>query len=147
MFNWSAIPRPALTLGFAGTLPFLFAALAPLDVTDRYVLSLAYGLVILCFMAGTLWGFAARRSDAFGYAASVIPAILAFGLLTDHVLSLGLGTITRHWLLIALFIGLLPLDHWMQKQGLAPPWWLSLRLSITAVVLACLIFVGLQPIP
>ena len=104
-------------------LPFLFAALAPLDVADRYVLSLAYGLVILCFMAGTLWGFAAHRSDAFGYGASVIPAILAFGLLSDHVLSLGMGAVTRHWLLIALFVGLLPLDHWMQKQGLAPPWW------------------------
>ena len=35
-------------------------------------------------------------------------------------------------------VGLLLLDFSFARQGLAPPWWMRLRLILTAVVLACL---------
>ena len=33
---------------------------------------------------------------------------------------------------------LLLLDYSFQRQGLAPPWWMRLRILLTAIVLACL---------
>jgi hypothetical protein len=40
--------------------------------------------------------------------------------------------------LAAGFAGLLALDATFAAQGLAPRWWMRLRLLLTAVVLACL---------
>ena len=40
--------------------------------------------------------------------------------------------------LFAGFAGLLMLDFFFAKQGLAPSWWMRLRVLLTAVVLACL---------
>ena len=63
-FGLSAAPRPAVALGFAGLIPFvglaLLAHMAPIDVALRAQYSLSvYGAVILGFMGGCRWGFAA----------------------------------------------------------------------------------------
>ena len=39
------------------------------------------------------------------------------------------------------FLGILGLDWMFQRQGLAPEWWMSLRLVLTAVVLLSLLTV------
>ncbi|ABA77812.1 DUF3429 family protein [Rhodobacter sphaeroides] len=141
------IPRSALLLGLAGLLPFLWSALTELrpalgdwaatTLGPRFVgpyAGLAYGTVILSFMSGVLWGFATRtsgREAAIGYGLSVIPALWAF-------FFVGGGPTSAAIYLAAGFAGLLALDWTFWSQGLAPEWWMRLRLLLTAVVLACL---------
>jgi hypothetical protein len=142
------IPRPALILGLTGTLPFLFAAFAAPTPAAALDLSAAYGLVILCFMAGTHWGFASGDRTLWGFGLSVLPALAAFFLLTDHLMTaVILSPIARHWILTALFAALVPIDAALQRAGLAPPWWLRLRALITLIVLTALILTGLGQTP
>ena len=145
------IPRAPLLLGLAGLIPFLWGALTqvsdPLaDVAlralgPRFVgpyVGLAYGTVILAFMSGVLWGFATKaegRVAASGYALSVIPALWAF-------LFVGGGPVSAAINLIAGFVGLLGLDWLFWKQGLAPSWWMELRVLLTVVVVGCLAVVA-----
>ena len=140
------IPRAALILGLAGTLPFLFGAVfsfAPVRFGNALGLSpfvaaflgpnimAAYGKVILSFMSGVLWGFATRaegRKAALAYAASTVPALYVFfatSATTQPLLPLAIG-----------FAGILLFDYAFTRAGLAPPWWMRLRLLITAIVLA-----------
>lgn len=140
------IPLPALALGLGGLLPFVAGAAnhlepallagldlpAPLDA-GRPLLA-TYGTIILCFMAGALWGFAARASGGWlwaGLVLSVLPALFALFFVT------GSGR-EAMVLLLAAFAALLPLDALLQWRGLAPRWWLRLRLLLTAVVCSCL---------
>ncbi len=143
----SVIPVVPLALGLAGLLPFLWgaatlaipalgdwgaAALGPRFV-GPYV-QLSYGSVILSFMSGVLWGFATRADGAMaaaGYALSVIPALWAF-------LFTGGGPVSAALWLSAGFVELLAIDLHFARQGLAPPWWMRLRILLTVVVVACL---------
>lgn len=141
------IPRAALFLGLFGLVPFFWGALTALvpalhgwgmnAAGPRFVwpdVSLTYGTVILAFMSGVLWGFAARtegRTATAGYVLSVIPALWAFFLVSGDPVS---ATIY----LAAGFVGLLGLDFLFWWQGLAPIWWMQLRLLLTTGVLICL---------
>jgi hypothetical protein len=96
---------------------------------------LQYGTIILAFMSGVLWGFATRASGeraAVGYALSVLPALWAFFMV-------GAGPVSSAIYLIAGFLGLLALDWSFWRQGLAPEWWMRLRILLTAIVIACLV--------
>ena len=140
------IPAPALILGLLGLMPFLYGALNVLvpgtaglgrawsaNHAGQSLLQI-YGIVILCFMAGVIWGFAARaegRQAALFYALSVLPAIFVF--LTAFAAPQG-----SLIMLIAGFVALLAVDASAQAQGLAPGWWMRLRLILTTVVVACL---------
>lgn len=140
------IPRPALLLGLAGLLPFLWGLgtliAPPLHAltlqtlgprfTGPYVL-IAYGTVILSFMSGVLWGFAAKGAEHQwrGYALSVAPALWAFFMV-------GGGAQAALSALITGFIVLLVIDLQFSLWGLTPRWWMKLRLILTAGVVACL---------
>jgi Protein of unknown function (DUF3429) len=141
------IPRPALLLGLAGLIPFLWSAATHLSPAllgwagqwlppmflGSYV-GLTYGTVILSFMSGVLWGFATRtdgREAAIAYALSVIPALWAFLMVTD-------ASVNSTIYLAAGFVAVLLLDGIFSAWGLAPRWWLRLRMMLTVVVLACL---------
>ena len=50
----------------------------------------------------------------------------------------GGGPVSAGISLIAGFIGLLGLDYMFWKQGLAPDWWMNLRLMLSVVVVASL---------
>ncbi len=142
------IPRSALLLTAAGVLPFLWGVLTLLSdsaydlayntVGGRFVgpyVQLAYGTVILAFMSGVLWGFATRadpRQAPICYALSVIPALWAFFMAGGGPVSAGMN-------LIFGFLGLLALDWQFWRWGLAPKWWMHLRLPLTAAVVACLL--------
>ena len=131
-------PAPAIWLTAAGALPFLVAAAMILGFWPGagQALIIAYGTVILCFMSGVLWGFAARHGAAWWpYAASVLPALYVFFFVQRHDWALP-GQPVAH--LIAGFAAVLLLDAVFQFRGLAPRWWLSLRIPVTALVLACL---------
>jgi len=139
----TAIPRSALILGLAGLIPFLWGALTVLNdgvalwaistFGARFVgpfVQLQYGVIILSFMSGVLWGFATRaegRTAAAGYALSVIPALWAFFMT-------GIGPATSAINLITGFLGLLLLDWHFWRLGLAPPWWMHLRVILTSIV-------------
>lgn len=141
------IPRPALLLGLAGLIPFLWSAathlspalstwagqfLSPMFL-GAYV-GLTYGTVILSFMSGVLWGFATKaegRDAAIAYTLSVIPALWVFFMVPD-------ASDISSIFLAAGFVGLLLLDAMFSAWGLAPRWWLRLRVMLTVVVLACL---------
>lgn len=140
------IPRPALLLGLSGLLPFFWGVatlLSPalaqttLDLigprfTGPYVL-IAYGIVILGFMSGVLWGFAARGAETAwtGYALSVGPALWAF-------FFVGGGPTQALTALITGFVVLLVIDLQFSRWGLTPHWWMPLRLILTSAVVLCL---------
>ncbi len=142
------IPRAPLILGLAGLIPFVWGATTMFadgiavwgagTLGPRFVgpyVQLSYGSVILSFMSGVLWGFASRaegRVAATGYALSVVPALWAF-------LFVGGGPVSAAVYLIAGFIGILGLDWMFWSQGLAPRWWMRLRLLLTAVVVLSLL--------
>jgi len=141
------IPRAALILGLAGLIPFVWGALTVVNdglaewglhrLGGRFVgpyVQLFYGSVILSFMSGVLWGFAAgtRGSQATtAYALSVIPALWAFFMT-------GGGPASAALYLMIGFAGLLLLDWAFWRWQLAPDWWMALRVPLTAIVLLCL---------
>jgi hypothetical protein len=130
-------PAPALWLTAAGALPFLIGTAMILGFWpgEGRALVQAYGVVILCFMSGVLWGFAAKGADWWAYGASVAPALYVFFFVQTHGWSLPGQALTH---LMAGFAAVLVLDAAFQWKGLAPRWWLTLRVPVTAVVLACL---------
>jgi len=146
------IPTTPLLLGLAGLIPFIWgaitsirpdlASLSSVILPPRLngpVLMQVYGLTILSFMAGVIWGFAARtdgRKATLFYALSVLPPI--WGVLTASG-----PTEPALYALIAGFVVLLPIDWSAARNGAAPSWWMSLRLLLTAVVVICLIVGGL----
>ena len=110
------IPRPALLLGLAGLIPFLWGALtvALPDLAawgrsalgPRFIgpyIQVFYGAIILAFMSGVLWGFATRGTGWSGYALSVLPALWAF-------FTTGGGAERAGAALIVGFLGLLALE-------------------------------------
>ncbi|MEQ8902218.1 MAG: DUF3429 domain-containing protein [Roseovarius sp.] len=144
---FQTIPRAPLILGLAGLIPFIWGALTVLfpdlglwtaqtlgpRFAGPYVM-IFYGAVILSFMSGVLWGFAAKAEGTLattGYALSVIPALWAFFMTGGGPVSAGMN-------LIFGFAGLLLLDMQFARWGLAPAWWMPLRLLLSAVVIACL---------
>ncbi len=143
----NAIPRAALLLGIAGLIPFLWgvatlwfpglAAFGTEAFGPRFVgpyVQLSYGTVILAFMSGVLWGFATKatgRVAASGYGLSVMPALWAF-------FFVGGGPVSAAIYLATGFIALLGLDYMFWRQGLAPSWWMHLRVLLSVVVVACL---------
>lgn len=151
MFD-TAIPRSALLLGLAGLLPFLWGvitmvspALAQVTVQTigpRFIgpyVGLAYGTVILSFMSGVLWGFATKTQGSqatTGYALSVLPALWAFFMV-------GGGPVSAAINLIVGFLALLALDYAFWRWGLAPRWWMALRMILTTAVVLCLLPVAM----
>ena len=142
------IPRSALILGLAGLIPFVWGALTLMvpaandasiailgpRFTGPYM-QLSYGIVILSFMSGVLWGFATRatgRDATLGYALSVIPALWGWFMV-------GGGPVSSAIYLAAGFTGLLGLDWHFAQRDLAPRWWMSLRVLLTVIVVACLL--------
>lgn len=144
----NSIPKSALFLGLAGVLPFVWGAITTLfpafglqmagHIGSRFIgpyVQLYYGAIILSFMSGVLWGFATKvegQTATTGYVFSVLPALWAFFMT-------GGGPVTASVNLIAGFLGLLLLDWQFSRQGLAPPWWMQLRILLTTIVVICLL--------
>lgn len=130
-------PPLARWLGLAGLLPQL-AALALLlggDPAVRFqalALGFAYAALILSFLGGLWWGLAARAERAPGWLwiAAVLPSLIA--LASAWPWSEG-----KPWpgpsliVLGAALIGALGIDWQLVRQGLAPRWWLALRVPLS----------------
>ena len=68
---------------------------------------------------------------ALGFALSVVPALWGFIMVNGDPANAAVN-------LWAGFAGLLMLDWFFAQQGLAPAWWMRLRVLLSAVVLTCL---------
>ena len=138
------IPNSALILGLSGLIPFFWGTVTSLDfvleslkltdLSEEYIgprINLIYGTIILAFMSGVLWGFAANIGDKrrpVGLTLSVLPALWAFftfsGTLINPFISLIIG-----------FLGVFAIDVRFYFWQLAPEWWLSLRSILTLFVI------------
>ena len=143
----ASVPRMPLILGLAGLIPFLWGALSAIspevqawgieNFGPRFVgpfVSLFYGAVILSFMSGVLWGFAARLEEkqaATGFFLSVVPALWV-------LFSTGSGASSSAITLMIGFLGVLVLDYYFWRMGAAPDWWMQLRMLLTAIVVGSL---------
>jgi hypothetical protein len=141
-------PVLAQWLGFAGLLPFVAGVLelwlipAPwLEFVERALL--AYAAVILSFMGAVHWGLSmcSHRDIAnLQLGLSVIPALLGW-------VALLLPPPYAYPLLMLAFIGLYLADLQAVKAQLAPLWYPSLRLPLTAVVVLCLLAAYAKTLP
>jgi hypothetical protein len=141
------IPTGALILGLSGVLPFAWGAVTLLseeafnfgieNFGARFVgplIQLSYGVIILCFMSGVLWGFATKmdeKNGSLGYILSVLPALWAF-------LSMGRGPISDSISLIVGFLAVLLIDRHFYLLKLTPFWWMNLRIPLTFIVISLL---------
>ena len=141
------IPKGALILGLSGVLPFAWGAVTLLseeafnfgieNFGARFVgplIQLSYGVIILCFMSGVLWGFATKmdeKNGSLGYILSVLPALWAF-------LSMGRGPISDTISLIVGFLAVLLIDRHFYLLKLTPLWWMNLRTPLTFLVISLL---------
>lgn len=125
-------------LGFAGLVPFVvltaLTLVGPDGWRDWVSLGLiAYGAVILSFLGGITWGLAVTRNKTRDplYLASMGPFFAAW-------VALLLPPFFGLLLLMVAFLGSLVNDYLLKKAGLSPGWFFTLRLTLTAIVVACL---------
>lgn len=142
----ATIPKPAKILGILGLIPFCIALLSLLHPifynfleknfkTTGLEIQIIYSIIILCFMSGTFWGFAANAKNqaALPYILSILPTIyvlIIYLYLNELLIPLiGIG-----------FIFLLPIDIYFTKLELTPDWWLKLRVPLSITVFGILLF-------
>ena len=133
------IPPAALWLGASGAIPFIGLALAahllePSLASRATFALLAYGAVILSFLGGVQWGFAAPDSQDLPrrLLMSVVPSLVGWA-------ALFLTGQAGFLLLIIAFALVLLIDWQAHKQSKSPPWYILLRVPLTATVILCLI--------
>lgn len=130
-----ALPR---LLGFAGLLPQLVAGYVLLENNPDWrftalAMAYAYAALIFSFLGGLWWGLAATAGDRapkWLWVAAVIPSLVALvsawpwatggSWPGPSMVTLGLGLIAS-----------LMVDWRVQNRGIAPEWWLSLRVPLS----------------
>lgn len=136
-------PSPYLT--FAGTIPFIAAAIllimgvdaVPVFGKTEHILAV-YGLVIATFMAGAQWGNHLSLTDDNRWAvrlpivSNVVALILWLGFLT-------LSAVGFIGLLIFAFISLLMVDYGLYQAQIISPDYFTVRKYVTAIVVVALI--------
>lgn len=133
-----SLPRTVAWLGALGVIPFAVLTGMAWVATEAAASAalfavVAYGAVILSFIAGAHWGFAGialgRRPEVASrmLVASVMPSLVGWAALL----------LPGPWpaaILAIAFIAILALDRWALRRALAPCWWLRLRIPLSATV-------------
>jgi hypothetical protein len=139
------VPPSAAWLGGLGAVPFVgLAGATPFftGVTRMFVVHalLAYGATILSFLGGVHWGMAIRSDSgtdngklAARLTLSVIPSLAGWAALL-------VGETTGMFLLAFAIAAMLLVDIRASRVGEAPPWYSKLRIPLTGVVVAALLF-------
>ena len=140
---------PILT--YAGAIPFvapfLFAAAAPslpsAWAVYQPMVTLAafyWGLIILNFMAGTLWGMAATGAHVKGEGALTLWPLLLGSNVIAIISWVNILTPYQSPLYMAFgFLALLPLDRIAQHRGLIGDRYYRMRMTVTGLVVASLL--------
>lgn len=139
----SRIPPSALLLTLAVLVPFVWSALFIVDSTsqpfplsfgtDGDQLMIRYGIIVLCFMSGDLWGLATRAEGPRATAAYLLSVLPAFWVFLSPDLNPGQELLN----ILLGFIGVIALDYIFWKWELTPSWWMSLRTPLCVSVIAC----------
>lgn len=140
---------PAFVIGYLGLIPFVYAVLLILSTPGSLpTFGLAppgpdgglrvlerFGAAILAFMGGCLWGFSSAppRVPRWPFLlAAGAPAIIAYLAIQPHP--------ARSCVFLAFgYMTLQGLDIAFQRLRIAPDYWLTLRLPLTAGVMTCLL--------
>ena len=141
-------PVPAIVLGAAGLIPFLFlsgALLVDADFASKIARQalMAYSIAILSFMGAVHWGLAMEDQSLPGiqlwrrYTVSIIPPLAATATIFIP------ASFQFVWLGVC-FVCLLVYDLFAVSRAEAPQWYPRLRWPLTLIVCACLGAVGLQ---
>jgi hypothetical protein len=123
-------------IALATAMPFLTGALRSL-ATDALV---AYGATILSFLGGIHWGLAIAPQGGADRARlparlilSVIPSLAAWAALL-------VADTTGLFILALAVAAMLAVDLRATRAGEAPPWYPNLRIPLTCIVVAALLF-------
>lgn len=131
------VPAAAWQLGLAGLLPFGALALGVVTGIDGARAGLLnYGALILSFMGGCRWGFAAaglgEGPSVPMLGISVLPALFAWLAMLfpfkAAAVALAVG-----------FVALYMVDRALTRAGGAPAWWTTLRTPLTIGAAASLV--------
>lgn len=138
------IPRAALVLGYAGLLPVVAALLfsvQPLRARVEYSLfpaqaETSYAALILSFLGGMWWGQASRvQGAAWTYVAAVTPtlviAAVSAALFVSPALEGATSTFCMSLVIGFAVLATLPVDVLLARRGIAPAWWLRLRVPLS----------------
>ncbi|MBL4806505.1 MAG: DUF3429 domain-containing protein [Rhodobacteraceae bacterium] len=128
-----SIPFSAALWGITLSLPFIYCALAVLNVftppqiygAEPNVLLPVYGIISLAGSGGIYWGFVAKsRPGLLDSIVAILPPLAALGIFFSPLPLLPLAIVTA---------SLIVIDMMFVARGLAPRWWFSLRLFTTSV--------------
>ncbi|GAA0620240.1 DUF3429 domain-containing protein [Thalassospira tepidiphila] len=147
---FASIPVPARWFGLSGAIPFVTlsiggAFLSGAHQSLAYFTLVAYGAVILSFLGGVHWGRAIKVfdqgtvADKFLWVSlgiSVVPSLIGWLALLVP-LAIGLPV------LAASFAAMLLIDLQTVKSGQFPAWYGNLRVILSVIVIASLLFAWL----
>lgn len=133
-----AVPLPALLLGFAGLIPPVVLTLVALfewglfsPSTPGFVRT--YGAIILSFIGGSWWAFAAReeRPSWRLMGVAVLPSLAGWAAIfwfrpPEALFALAL-----------LLVATLAVDALLVGRRLAPLWWMRLRVPLSLGLALC----------
>lgn len=146
----TAIPVMPRLLGLAGLLPMAVLLALVLGGGDQWrfaalALGWLYAAIIFSFLGGLWWGLAAAqaaRAPTWLWGVSVVPSLIALATLAPWLIG-------EPWpgpslVMLGLGIAASPLvDRRIAHLGLAPPWWMALRLTLSSGLGAMAIVMGL----
>ena len=125
-------------LAYLGIIPFIIGIfITSLKLQETYIFlknwEIAYGAVIVSFIAGTHWTFCLiNKVRANICLHSNIIALLAWcGLLAQNSLDT--------WILIFCFLYLLAIEYRLKKAGIIEQWYFKMRCLITSLVVGVLV--------
>lgn len=133
-------PKPALTLGFAGLIPFvtptLFMAVSGIYCPELAYAQLAYGASILSFLGGARWGYTLPESspakpDWINLSNSVVPSLLAW-------ITILMSDITPAVTMVIMGLGI-SLHYDLSLLPTYPSWFKALRSVFSAVAIFSLV--------
>lgn len=146
-------PVAARLLGLAGLLPQLAALGAVLVGPEAWFFpALAsgylYAVLIFSFLGGSWWGLAARTAQppVWCYVLAVLPSLIALASAVPWMT--GDPWPQPSLMLIGTLILLSPLvDRALTRAGMAPPWWLGLRVQLSLGLGLTTLALGMIPAP
>lgn len=133
------MPKIARALGLSGLLPLLAVVLVlfvdddPANRRDMLGLGLLYAALILSFLGGLWWGLAAaaqRSPPGWVWGVAVVPSLYVWVPLGLVWLGLMAPAVALGIIGAGLWMALL-VDRALVRLGLAPGWWMRLRVPLS----------------